>query len=113
MLTTYVGLARAGVFGRGQQVQASTVSGHLTSIGQTICLAKNKNPTKIEGSDKFLPRIAQKIEGFRKEDPPTLKKFPVEVDVPEYMCMLGLMSGATDLAASASGDLALIAFYFF
>jgi hypothetical protein len=74
-------------------------------------LAKNRNPTKVEGSDKFLPRIAQMLEGFRKEDPPTLKKLPVEVDVPEFMCMLGLVSGATALA-SAAGDLALIVFYF-
>jgi hypothetical protein len=51
------------------------------------------------------------LDGFRKEDPPTQKKLPVEVDVPELLCMLGLMSGATALA-SATGDLALIAFYF-
>lgn len=51
------------------------------------------------------------LEGFRKEDLPTFKKLPVEVDVPEFLCMLGLMWGATALA-SATGDLALIAFYF-
>ena len=111
ILTAFAGLVRAGVFGRGRQVQASTVSGYLTSIGQTICLATNKNPTKVEGSDKFLPRISQMLDGFRKDDPPTLKKLPVEVDVPELLCMLGLMSGAPALA-SAVGDLALIAFYF-
>ena len=111
ILTTFAGLVRAGVFGRGRRVQAATVSGYLTSIGQTICLAKNRNPTKVVGSDKLIPRISQMLDGFRKEDPPTLKKLPVEADVPEFMCKLGLMAGATALA-SAVGDLSLIVFYY-
>lgn len=110
-LTTFAGLVRAGFFGYGRQVSASTVSTYITSIGQTICLARNVNPTKVDGSTKLLPRLAQMIDGFRKEDPPVRKKLPVEVDVPEIMCMIGLLATAT-AHESAVGDLALLAFYF-
>jgi hypothetical protein len=51
------------------------------------------------------------LDGFRKEDPSTLKKLPVEADVPEYLCKLDLAAGATALT-QAIGDLVLIAFYY-
>jgi hypothetical protein len=41
------------------------------AIGQTITLARNKNPTKITGSDKFLPYLQVMLEGYAKADPPT------------------------------------------
>jgi hypothetical protein len=111
VLTTFAGLVRAGFFGHGRQVQASTVTTYLTSIGQTICLARNTNPTKVEGGTKFIPRLSQMIDGFRKEDPPVRKKLPVEVDVPELLCTLGMLASAT-AKDNAVGDLVLLAFYF-
>ena len=60
---------------------------------------------------KFIPRLSQMIDGFRKEDPPVRKKLPVEVDVPELLCTFGLMAKAT-AKESAVGDLTLLAFYF-
>lgn len=51
------------------------------------------------------------LEGWRKKDEPVMKKLPVEVDVPEYLVKLGLVPGASGLVR-ATGDLALIAFYY-
>jgi len=51
------------------------------------------------------------IEGMAKEDPPTIKKLPVEADVPELLADAGRQKEATPLQ-SAVGDMALIAFYY-
>ena len=69
------------------------------------------NPTKLEGTEKFTPRLGQMIEGWRKSNPGVKKKLPVEVDVPEQMARMGRVACALDMV-KAVGDLALIAFYF-
>jgi len=51
------------------------------------------------------------LDGFGKEDPPTMKKLPVEVDVPEYLVEMASLGGATELDRSA-GDWSLIAYYY-
>ena len=65
----------------------------------------------MRGTKEFLPCLSQLLDGWRKEDPPSKKKLPVEVDVPELLVEWGLMSAATVLAGVV-GDLTLIAFYF-
>ena len=50
------------------------------------------------------------FEGWRKEDPPTMKKLPVEADLLKRLVAVGLMSGATE-KEKAVGDSALIAYY--
>ncbi len=81
-LTGFAERTQTGYYGRGRQVQSSTVSQAITAIGQTIALARNKNPTKVTGSDKFLPSLQVMLEGYAKADPPTQKMLPVEADVP-------------------------------
>jgi hypothetical protein len=76
-----------------------------------ISLATGINPTKEQWSDKLIPRLAQMIYGWRKHDPPTLKKLPVEVDIPELLVNVGLSPGANELD-KAIGDLSIIAFYY-
>jgi hypothetical protein len=51
------------------------------------------------------------LDGWRKADPPSEKKLPVEADVPEYLGYFGNTVSATPLEA-AVGDLTLIAFYY-
>jgi hypothetical protein len=51
------------------------------------------------------------MDGWRKADPPTIKKLPVEADVPEFLADIGRQAGATALQ-QAVGDLTLIAFYY-
>jgi hypothetical protein len=76
-----------------------------------IALACNNNPTKVEGSDKFLPALQVMIEGYNKQDPPTKKMLPVKANVPELLVEMGYgKSGSPH--AQAIGDLLLIAFYY-
>ena len=74
-------------------------------------MAVGTNPTKVSGGNKFAPRIQQTIDGWRKADPTSKKKMPVEVDVPEWLAERGRESFATE-RMRAVGDHALIAFYF-
>ena len=61
--------------------------------------------------DKLIPRLAQMMDGWRKEDPPTIKKLPVGIDVPEYISLCSLRPLATEHDRAAA-DLILIAFYY-
>lgn len=81
------------------------------AIGQMIALATGVNPTKIHGSDKLIPRLSQMLDSWRKEDPPTQKKLPIEVDIPEYIAMQASHPSAME-AERTMGDLILIAFYY-
>ena len=110
-LTGFAALQRKGYYGRGREVQVGSVSSALTAIGQKIALVHEINPTKQRGSDKFAPRIAEMMAGWGKDDPATVKKLPVEADVPEFLATVGTVAGATELA-KAVGDCALIAFYY-
>jgi hypothetical protein len=89
LLTGFAAFVRTGDAGRGRRVTTATVSTALTAVGQTIALATGHNPTKLVGSDKLIPRLAQMLDGWQKQDPPTSKKLPVEADVPEYLCQVG------------------------
>jgi hypothetical protein len=111
LLTGFAAGVRSGDFGRGRQVTAQTVSTALTAVGQTISLAVGENPTKILGSEKLLPRLSQMLDGWRKGDPATTKKLPVEADVPAFLCNISAAPSATPLDA-AVGDLTVIAFYY-
>lgn len=59
----------------------------------------------------MVPRLAQVIAGFRTKDPPTIKKLPIEIDIPEYIALCSLRPTATELE-KAKADLILIAFYY-
>ncbi|EJK45407.1 hypothetical protein THAOC_35979 [Thalassiosira oceanica] len=49
--------------------------------------------------------------GFRKDDPATVKKLPIEVDIPEYLAKVGRQPGSSE-RDRAIGDLTLVAFYY-
>ena len=51
------------------------------------------------------------MEGWRKEDPPTKKKLPVVIDVPEFLADMGMEKYATEMV-KAVGDCAIITFYY-
>ena len=50
------------------------------------------------------------MDGMRKKDPPTMKKLPVESDVPEFLAEADRSDNATE-KERAVGDWGLIAFY--
>ena len=97
LLTGFGGLNRTGYYGRGKQVQGGTVSSAITAVGTAISVACDLNPTKKRGSEKMLSRIQEMLDGFAKEDPPTMKKLPVEVDVPELLGEMRRRDGASEL----------------
>ena len=108
----FAGAVRCGFYGAGRKVRGGTVRSALTAIGKKIAMDLGVDPTKIQGSPKeFLPCLSQMLDGFEKRDPPSTKKLPVEVDVPEKLVEVGMAFGATALMA-AVGDLTLMAFYF-
>ena len=59
----------------------------------------------------MLPRLAQMLRGWEKEDPPVIKKLPVAVDVPDLLSAVARDPAANELD-KAIGDLSLIAFYY-
>jgi hypothetical protein len=76
-----------------------------------IALAHGENPTKTVGSEKFLPQLQQCIDGWRKQDPVSQKKLPVEANIPEYLVKCGLDPCASKLN-KAIRNLSLIGFYY-
>ena len=51
------------------------------------------------------------LDGYRKEDPATIKKLPVQADVPELLVSTAYQGGGTEMDKAAA-DLTLIAFYY-
>jgi hypothetical protein len=70
-----------------------------------------KKPLKVVGTNNYIPRVEQTLNGWRKTDDPVEKKLPVEVDVPEFLVRLAMMVGVLEMA-KATADLILIAFYY-
>jgi hypothetical protein len=81
------------------------------AIGQTIALACNSNPTKVTGSERFLPRLQIILDGYRKVDPPTKKMLPVQADVPELLVETAYKFGSSE-RDKATANLTMIAFYY-
>jgi hypothetical protein len=111
VLTGFAARVCRGLYGQGKRVHTGTVVGALTAVGQDITPVCDKNPTKVTGSKKFLPRLQQIYDGWQKEDPPTTKQLPVEANVPELLAEKGCNRSATELER-AIGYLSLIAFYY-
>jgi hypothetical protein len=110
-LTGFAGAARIGYFGKGRKVQGGTVSGALSAVAKNIALVQKEDPTKLAGQKSYLPRISQMLDGFKKDDPATVKKMPCTIDLPERMAVWGLAKDATE-KEKAVGDLGLIAMYY-
>ena len=60
---------------------------------------------------KYFNNIGVMLDGFRKKDPPVKKMLPIEVRLPELICLHGLNPLASE-QDKAVGDLSLIAFYY-
>ena len=72
-LTGFAACVRLSRYGLGKKVAIGTVPGALSAVGTMVALAYEGNPTKSQGEKILVPRLAQMIEGWRKEDPPTKK----------------------------------------
>jgi hypothetical protein len=88
-----------------------TVSTALKAVGQTIALACDSNPTKVTGSERFLPCLQIMLDGYHKVDPPTKKVLPVQGDVPELLIETAYKFGSSE-RDKATANLTMIAFYY-
>ncbi len=111
LLSGFAVRVRTGFYGQQKQVKNCTVSTTLTAIGQTIALACDSNPTKVTGSERFLPHLQIMLDGYRKVDPPTKKMLPVQADVPELLVQTAYKFGSSE-RDKATADLTMIAFYY-
>jgi hypothetical protein len=109
LLSRFAERVCTGYYGNGNQVKNSTVSSAITAIGQTIALACDSNPTKVIGFERLLPRLQIMLDGYRKVDPPTCKKLPVQSDVPKLLVETAYQPRTTQ-RQRATADLTMIAF---
>ena len=72
-LTGFAACIHSVQYGQGKQVTIGTVSGALSAVGTGVALAYEGNHTKAQGEKSLVPRLAQTMEGCRKEDPSTKK----------------------------------------
>lgn len=90
----------------------ATVSSTLMSVDMTIAMVQGYNLIKPNGTgNKLLPWLAQMLDSMRKDNPTTIKKFPIKVNIPEYLSLCSLQPGASR-NNKAITDLTLIAFYY-
>jgi hypothetical protein len=111
LLSGFAARVRKGYYGNGNQVKNCTVSSAITAVGQTIALACDANPTKVTRSECLLPHIQIMLDSYRKVDPPTRKKLPVQADVPELLVEQAYQSSTTQ-RQHATADLMMVTFYY-
>lgn len=51
------------------------------------------------------------MSGFKKVNNPTVKKLPIEIDIPKYIASFGCQDNAGNWD-KAIGDLTIVAFYY-
>ena len=83
----------------------------ITAVGQIIALACDSNPTKVIGSEHLLPRIQIMLDGYRKVNPPTRKKLPMQADVPELLVEQAYQSTTTQRQRTTA-NLTMVTFYY-
>ena len=76
-----------------------------------IALACDSNPTKVVGSERLLHHLQIMLDGYRKVDPATCKKLPVQSDIPELLVDMAYQQGKTQ-HQRATANLTMIAFYY-
>ena len=66
-LSGFAAIMRNGLYS-GRVVQAGTASGALTAVGTTVALDQGVNPAKLQGTEKFTPRLSDVIADWRKDE---------------------------------------------
>ena len=109
IVSAYAARVRTGVYGHGHQVQVQTVTDALSSISKTIELAGQQSPIyRAEG--KYTLVLQRMVEGFRREDPPSIPQLAVPITVPNLCYNAGINSSCP--FKEATGCLVIIAFFY-
>ena len=87
------------------------VSSAISAVGQMIALACDANPTKVVGSKRLLYRLQIMLDGYRKVNPTTQKKLPIQSNVPKLLVEKAYQPGTPE-RQRAMADLTMIAFYY-
>ena len=101
---------REGVFGRGRQIKAGSVQTAIGSVAKTIELAGCPNPIHRPGTTNYHVAIALQIEAYRRNDPAVSKQAAVPIAIPDHIYQSTRTT--MDRRQKATGELALIAFFF-
>ena len=110
VLTGYVARVRSGAYGFGRQIGVQSVSDALGAISKSIEMGGKVSPLYREPNKYLLP-LERQIEAYRREDPPPTPQLAVLVLVAECMFIKGKCKRSTP-QLTATGELALIVFYF-
>jgi hypothetical protein len=109
ILTAFAARVRSGYFGRGTQVRVPSVTEALSAVAKTLQLAGKPSPIhEAEGIYK-IP-VARLVEGYRRQDPPSVPQLAIPLSVPQEMQRRGYKSKCK--IKQATGDLGIIAFYY-
>ena len=75
-------------------------------------MASNRGTRPLKPSDKIWIRpLVKVLDRFGKDDPAVRYKLPVEVDIPEWLCMKGLGKESTEHEqAIGDGELNFVVF---
>ena len=95
-------------FGFERKVAAGTVIMALTAVGQALSLDNIGNLLKSIGSNNYLHPTQVMLDGWKKNDPPTMKKLSIKVNIPEYLIQMAMDTNAGE-SQKAIADLTIIA----
>jgi hypothetical protein len=98
-----------GVSRTTKQVCTQTVEVALHAISTTFQMDHEPSPL-VTTQGKYMNKISQLLESYRREDPPSKPKLAVPLLVPNYLVLAGLNSN--DPKQQAVGNLATIAFHY-
>ena len=113
VITAFAARVRTGYYGKGRQIRVQGVSDALSAISKTIELAGLKSPVYRSHNKYNLP-IERCIEGWRRQDPPSVPQLALPVSVVNHLADKAynpneVMDYPKDQAIA---DLAQCAFYF-
>lgn len=109
ILTAFAARVRTGAYGRGHQVKVSSVQDAIAAITTTAKLVGQQSPAYEMEGEYILP-LKRCIEGFRRQDPPSIPQLAVPNSVPHEAFDFGSKSQCP--FQFAQGCLAVIGFYF-
>jgi hypothetical protein len=109
ILTAFAARVRTGHYGRGEQVRVPTITTALSAVAKTIQLAGKPSPIH-EAEGIYKVPVARLVEGYRREDPPSVPQLAIPIDVPRAMQEQGYAANCQK--SQAVGDLGVIAFFY-
>ena len=109
LITGFAARVRTGYYGKGRTVRVQSVTKALAAISTTIELAGESSPIYKTEKNYKVP-VARLIEGYRRQDPPSIPQLAVPITVPEQCFRAGHQSNNTYL--EAVGELSIIPFYY-